>query len=52
MENQHVRLAALIRPDQQEWLRQQSSPLRPVAAVIRDLIDAAMAADQPEQPRR
>ena len=39
MENQHVRLAALIRPDQQEWLRQQSSPLRPVAAVIRDLID-------------
>ncbi len=49
MEPRHVRLAALIRPDQQRWLKQQSSPLRPLAAVLRDLIDAAMAAEQPRR---
>jgi len=38
-----VRLVALIRPDQRQWLQRQASPLRSVADVIRDLIDEAMA---------
>lgn len=37
-----VRLAALIRPDQKEWLQRQVTPLRSLADVVRDLIDQAM----------
>lgn len=40
-----VRLVALIRPDQRQWLQRQATPLRSIADVIRDLIDEAMARD-------
>lgn len=41
-----VRLAALIRPDQKAWLQQQTTPLRSLADVVRDIIDHAMARDE------
>jgi len=40
-----VRLVALIRPDQRQWLQRQATPLRSIADVIRDLIDTAMESD-------
>jgi len=36
-----------LRPDQRDWIRTQSQPGRPMAAVIRDAIDRAMAAPSP-----
>ena len=41
-----VRLAALVRPDQKAWLQQQVTPLRSLADVVRDLLDAAMTAER------
>ena len=41
-----VRLVALVRPDQKAWLQSQINPLRSLADVVRDVLDAAMAAEQ------
>lgn len=41
-----VRLVALVRPDQKAWLQNQVNPLRSLADVLRDVLDAAMAAEQ------
>jgi len=41
-----VRLAALIRADQKAWLQRQTTPLRSLADVLRDIIDQAIARDE------
>lgn len=44
--NKPVRLVALVRPDQKAWLQSQINPLRSLADVVRDVLDAAMVADR------
>ena len=46
-----VRLVALVRSDQKAWLQSQVGPLRSLAEVVRDVLDAAIAAEQ-QQSRR
>ena len=41
-----VRLVALVRPDQKAWLQSQINPLRSLADVVRDVLDAAMTAER------
>jgi hypothetical protein len=42
--NKPLRLVALVRPDQKDWLQKQVTPLRSLADVVREIIDNAMAA--------
>jgi hypothetical protein len=44
-----VRLAALVRPDQKAWLQSQVTPLRSLADVVRDLIDAAIQREREQR---
>ncbi len=39
-----TRLEAVLRPDQKQWLREQTTPLRSISDILRDLIDQAMTA--------
>jgi hypothetical protein len=41
--NKPVRLVALVRPDQKDWLQKQVTPLRSLADVVREIIDNAIA---------
>jgi hypothetical protein len=43
------RLIIQVREDQRAWLKAQSDVFRPVAAIVRELIDEAMARN-PEPP--